>query len=172
MQNSSHTNFAFYIGFSENSLYSSKVSISLKLIDKNSFYVNSPELINFIEKYSSGNNIISENDIVDFFTDFLLVSLSNIVSNFNKPLHSISFKYSSISDFGTDNHDGIIRDIRLHYTEIDPNTRSKVIHLSKFFSYEDVHNFSKTSLSKILTNRKLNSELYFIIYYADPKFIN
>ena len=171
MQNSLQTIYAFYLGFSENSLYSSKYSLKFIFIDQNTLLVKSPDLNNFSINSLNGTKIPLE-DSVDYFTDVLLVLLSSIVNDFHKPLHSISLKYSSISKNGIDNHDGIIRDIRLRFNEIDTNSRSKVKHLSRFFTYEDIHNFSKISLCNILTNRELNTEIDFIIYVADPNFIS
>lgn len=160
---------AFYIGFTEDFIYSSKYQLSMKVIN-NSVLIKYPEQFNTLNFPS--DSFIYFDDLPNYFRNILMLSISFISKNPMDQFNSINLRYTSISKDGIDNMDGLLRNIRFKiYHREDENSPGKKKNLSIFTIREDVLQFATKSLSNILMRSPLNSQILINIYIANPKFI-
>nr|QID02887.1 hypothetical protein [Orbilia oligospora] len=152
----------FYIGFTENSIYS-KYELSMKVIN-NSVHIIAPDIFN-TSKYSS-DSTISFDHFPNYFTDVLMNSFSLICQNPMEQFKSIDIRYSTISNEGLDNLVGITKSISFKAYYNDGNKQIPISTIR-----ENVLDFATESLSKVLITSPVNSQINIFIYIADPKFI-
>nr|YP_009568386.1 hypothetical protein [Orbilia oligospora]QBL02018.1 hypothetical protein [Orbilia oligospora] len=158
---------SFYIGFSENGLYYLNFSIFIKLVN-NSIKIRTDDKI--ISHKIPTDFDIPLDEFPDFFTDLIFIAISFIEKDFIKNNSSVDLRYTSISKDGIDNMDHIIQSIRLQKCSYE-NSQLKTVNFPKGIIFEDILNFSRTSLSKIFKKSKQNTEILINFNIADPKFI-